>query len=149
MINDNLNTREDLIKLLKNYKSILSNKVINYLESLIELEFSVIKNNIDINDRIVLSELEIYKKIAIYNIYNKALKIFNENSQNLDIFFNQDVNGRVFIFTHLNEINVKLFEFNYNEFLILNDKIPKDYKLMKIGTVSLYKTLEKKEFRIE
>lgn len=118
MINDNLNTREDLIKLLKNYKSILSNKVINYLESLIELEFSAIKNNIDINDRIVLPELEIYKKITIYNIYNKALKIFDENSQNLDIFFNQDVNGRVFIFTHLNEINVKLFEFNYNEFLL-------------------------------
>ena len=54
--------------------------MIHYLNGLVDLEFSVIKDNINVSDddRKVLSELEVYKRIAMYNIYNMALNIFEE-----------------------------------------------------------------------
>ena len=62
-MNENWNkisTREELIELLKGYKGILADSMINYLNSLIDLEFSVIREYISDNDRVALSELEVY-----------------------------------------------------------------------------------------
>ena len=41
---NNVNNKEELIELLKEYRGILTNSMLNYLNSLIELEFSVIRN---------------------------------------------------------------------------------------------------------
>ena len=41
-----VNTREELLELLKEYRGILSNPMQEYLNSLIELEFSVIRDYI-------------------------------------------------------------------------------------------------------
>ena len=73
-----VNTKEELIELLKGYKGVLKDSMVNYLNSLIELEFSVVREYIDNDDRKALSELELYKRIAIYNIYNRALNLFNQ-----------------------------------------------------------------------
>ena len=80
-----INTREELLELLKKYNRILSGSMIHYLNDLVDLEFSVIKDNINVNedDKKILSELEIYKRIAMYNIYNRALNIFEEAIQKL------------------------------------------------------------------
>ena len=51
------------------------------------------------------------------------------------------------ISTSINDKNVRLFHFNYSENRSLNDKIPDEYKTMRIGTVNLYQTLESKELR--
>ena len=69
-----INTREEILELLKKYNRILSGSMIHYLNGLVDLEFSVIKDNINVSDddRKVLSELEVYKRIAMYNIYNMA-----------------------------------------------------------------------------
>ena len=93
--NDNwnkINTREELLELLKKYNRILSGSMIHYLNDLVDLEFSVIKDNINVNedDKKILSELEIYKRIAMYNIYNMALNIFEEANPEIMISGNND-----------------------------------------------------------
>lgn len=50
--------------------------MINYLNSLINLEFSVIQDNISNSDRITLFELEVYKRIAMYNVYKSNKSFF-------------------------------------------------------------------------
>ena len=44
-----INTREELLELLKKYNRILSGSMIHYLNDLVDLEFSVIKDNINVN----------------------------------------------------------------------------------------------------
>lgn len=85
-----VNTREELLELLKEYRGILSNPMQEYLNSLIELEFSVIRDYIKDEDRDVLSELEVYKKVAIYNIYNRALNLFKMQDMQLSISGNEN-----------------------------------------------------------
>ncbi len=140
-------TKEELLELLKEYRGILSNPMQDYLNSLIELEFSVIRDYIKDEDREVLSELEVYKKVAIYNIYNRALNLFKKQDMQLSISGNENGFESLDVSTQLNDKNVRLFHFNYSENRSFNDKIPDEYKTMRIGTVNLYQTLESKELR--
>ena len=141
-----INTREELTELLNGYKGILNDLMINYLNSLINLEFSVIREYINDDDRLILSELEVYKKIAVYNIYNRALNIFKQNESNLRISGNNDEIERLYVCALFGKKNCKLFDFNYREGPIgFETKIPKDYKTMKIGDISLFQTIESKE----
>ena len=140
-------TKEELLELLKEYRGILSNPMQDYLNSLIELEFSVIRDYIKDTDREVLAELEVYKKVAIYNIYNRALNLFKMQDMQLSISGNENGFESLNIYTKLNDKNVELFRFDYSEGRSLNNIIPDSYKTMKIGTVNLYQTLENKELR--
>ena len=140
-------TKEELLELLKEYRGILSNPMQEYLNSLIELEFSVIRDYIKDTDREVLAELEVYKKVAIYNIYNRALNLFKMQDMQLSISGNENGFESLNIYTKLNDKNVELFRFDYSEGRSLNNIIPDSYKTMKIGTVNLYQTLENKELR--
>jgi len=79
--------KKELIDILNNYKGIFNATTIDYLNSLIELEFSVAKNYINENDRNALSELEIYRKIAIYNIYNRAINLIDTNNITANISY--------------------------------------------------------------
>ena len=110
-----INTREELIELLKIYKGILSDSMINYLNSLIDLEFSVIRDYISDNDRIALSELEVYKRTVMYNVYNRALSIFKQNESELEIYGNNDGIEGLKVFASLGKRSCKLFDFNYWE----------------------------------
>lgn len=140
-------TKEQLLELLKKYKGILTETMLDYLNSLINLDFSVIRDYISDSDRKVLAELDIYKKIAIYNIYNKALNLFNEVKMQFNISSNEDSFESLNVSILWSDRVVELFNFDYGEHLGCNDKIPKGYKTMKIGNVSLYQTLENKELR--
>ena len=144
-----INTREELIELLKGYKGILADSMINYLNSLIDLEFSVIRDYISDNDRVALSELEVYKRIAMYNIYNRALNIFKQNESELEISGNNDGIEGLEVYASLGEKrSCKLFDFDYHEGpMSLSSKIPSDYKTMKIGNISLFQTIDSKEQR--
>lgn len=151
IFNDKLNkvnTKEELIELLKEYRGILTNSMLNYLNSLIELEFSVIKEYIGDNDRKVLSELEVYKRIAIYNIYNRALNLFKEQNNEFIIFGNNEGLESLSISTKLNDRIVKLFDFDHSEHLSYN-QVHSGYKSMKIGDILLYQTLENTKLREE
>ncbi len=138
-----LATKEELINLLKKHRGILTNPILDYLNSLVELEFSVIRNYISIEEREVLSELELYKKIATYNIYYRALQLLDHEKNPIEI----DNNERLIVSKQLENRRVKLFCFDYKDRISLSKNIPDDYKSMKIGTVTLYRTLENKDLR--
>lgn len=59
-------SKEELkLLLFESYKGILSKEMIEYLDSLIELEFSVIKDYIALDNREILTELSIYRYASI------------------------------------------------------------------------------------
>ena len=146
---DKVNTKEELLQLLKDYKVILNNQVIDYLESLINLDFSVIRENIDDKSKEALSELEIYKRIAIYNIYNRAISLFTQSNMPLIITGNNEGFESLSISVPIEDRNIKIFDFKYGEQKSLNYKIPDEYKTMKIGSINLYQKIENKELRIQ
>ena len=146
---DKVNTKEELLQLLKDYKIILNNQVIDYLESLINLDFSVIRENIDDKSKEALSELEIYKRIAIYNIYNRAINLFTQSNMPLIITGNNEGFESLSISVPIEDRNIKIFDFKYGEQKSLNYKIPDEYKTMKIGSINLYQKIENKELRIQ
>lgn len=121
--------------------------MINYLNSLIELEFLVIRDYISDNDRIALSELDVYKRITMYNIYHKALNIFKENGTELKISGNNDRFEGLTVYALLGERSAKLFNFDYQNVRIFQLPIPSDYKTMHIGNISLFQTIENAEQR--
>ena len=138
-----LATKEELIDLLKKHRGILTNSILDYLNSLVELEFSVVRKNISTEEREILSELELYKKIATYNIYHRALQLLEQQKQPLDI----DNNGRLEISVQVENRKVELFSFDYQERISLRKDIPEEYKSMKIGNVCLYRTLQNQDIR--
>ena len=146
---DKVNTKEELLQLLKDYKIILNSQVIDYLESLINLDFSVIRENIDDKSKEALSELEIYKRIAIYNIYNRAINLFTQSNMPLIITGNNEGFESLSISVPIEDRNIKIFDFKYSEQKSLNYKIPDEYKTMKIGSINLYQKIENKELRIQ
>lgn len=146
---DKVNTKEELLQLLKDYKVILNNQVIDYLESLINLDFSVIRENIYDKSKEALSELEIYKRIAIYNIYNRAINLFTQSNMPLIITGNDEGFESLSISVPIEDRNIKIFDFKYGEQKSLNYKIPDEYKTMKIGSINLYQKIENKELRIQ
>ena len=138
-----LATKEELIDLLKKHRRILTNSILDYLNSLVELEFSVVRKNISTEEREILSELEIYKKIATYNIYHRALQLLEQQKLPIDI----DNNGSLIVSMQLENRRVKLFSFDYQNRISLRENIPDEYKTMKIGTVSLYQSLQNEDLR--
>ena len=118
-----------------------------YLDSLIELEFSVIRDYISDKDRKVLSELELYRKVLIYNIYNRALKIFKESERNLEISGSDDGIEGLRVYANIGENSVKLFDFDYR-----NREIRKPGDEIKIPNtleLSIFQSLDDEEVRKE
>ena len=105
----------DLKRLLKHYDGTLNREMTEYLESLIELEFSVVRDYINDKDRTALSELEIYRRVLVYNIYNRALKIFKESERDLLIDDNFDDIEGLKAYAKVGKNNIKLFNFNYDD----------------------------------
>lgn len=145
-----IKTKEELLESLKEYRGILTEPMLNYLNSLIELEFSVIREYISDSDRKALAELEVYKKIAIYNIYNKVQNLFNQQNDKFILSGNNDVLERLSVSTKLSDRSVELFDFDYKEIHSSGwntPKVPSGFKTLNIGDVSLFQTFESKELR--
>lgn len=109
---DKIKTIKELKEQLKSSERFLSKPTIDYLNSLLNLEFSVVKNNIDKNERKLLSGMEIYQSISKFNIYHHALKLF-KNNNNLEI--NDNSNGIEGICVSIKDGNTReLFNYDYN-----------------------------------
>ena len=78
--------KNELKKLLENYKGILNKEMLDYLNGLIELEYSALKENISLRDRTSLRELKIYKEAFIYNIYTRAYNLFKKEIPDIKRF---------------------------------------------------------------
>lgn len=138
-----INTRYELLELLKEYKGILKTSIIDYLNSLIELEFSAIKDYISDSDRKVLFELEIYRLISIYNIYSRTKKIFDEQNELFKVFGNNEGIEGLTISTNINDKQINLLKYRYGNGLY------KDLgsQNKSLGIISLYQAIESREIR--
>lgn len=144
---DKMKTEKELKELLNKYEGWLTAPVIHYLENLVELRWSAIIDYIFDEHRQLLSGLEIYRQISIYNIYNKALKLFKENGFQCNISYNEGYYDGLEVSTSLDDKVIKLFEFDYSEHLNSDNRIPDGYRTTRIGEISLYRTIENKEMR--
>lgn len=149
---DKVKTKKELYEMLNRYKSNLSKESIEYLKSLVELEVSVYNQCISEQSRAVLTELELYRKIAIYNIYKRTEKLLKENSNGIDMEFCGNQNG----FTKLNvrgKIDNSSFNiFNFDYSISDNEEVLADSDYLKnlyIGDSSLYLTKDNPELREE
>ncbi len=140
---EKISTKEELKKLLDQYKGILNDAIISYLDALIELEFSVVREYIDPEDRAALSNLDVYNKIAIYNIFNRAINLFNNLYRQFEV---SEVTDRVSVYMNVNNKGreVKVFDFGtyYANSVTING-YPQTPNLEE--QISLYRTIESKE----
>lgn len=145
-------SKEELKLLLERYKEILSKEIIEYLDSIIELEYSVIKDNPSIKNKEVLTELSIYRYASIYNIYNRSIKLIKDKNIPLETnSFDKPIDGRdntlIFTFMTKSKKRIKVFEYDYNHDSPNKNKIPEYYYNRNLGAISLFQTLESKEQR--
>lgn len=89
-----IDTRDELLERLNLYKGILSDHVVEYLNSIIELDFSVLKEYLSIE-----------------------------------------------------EINARVFSYNYGESPKIREKVPEGYTTKNLGNISLYQVLENDSLR--
>lgn len=145
-------SKEELKLLLERYKEILSKEIIEYLDSLIELEFSVIKDNTTIKNKEIITELSIYRYASIYNIYNRSIKLIKENNLPIEINrFDKSIDVREnslnLSFVTRSKKRINVFEYDYNYHSPYRNKIPEYYYNRNLGGITIYQTLESKEQR--
>ena len=128
-------TKEELKRELKKYTSTLDNYIIEYLRSLIELDFSVLREYLSTNDKTILTDLSIYRKITTYNIYNRTIGILSNTDYPINIYHNKQEHNLIITTNNNNEI-IPIFNFKYNKYSNTNRRI---------GTIDIYKTEEKPE----
>lgn len=144
-------SKEELkLLLFESYKGILSKEMIEYLDSLIELEFSVIKDYIALDNREILTELSIFRYASIYNIYNRTIKLIKENKLPLEINkFDKPIDVREnslnLSFVTKSKKRINVFEYDYNYHSPYRNKIPEYYYNRSLGGITIYQTLESKE----
>ena len=127
----NVDEKEELKSLLKKYGDTLNKPTLEYLNALIELEFSVVKDNISSTKKENLIELELYRRIAIYNIYNRVLNLLRSHEE-LDIHSNSGGYEGIYVTRKLeNDSTLELFNFDY------------DINRSRVGKIDFYETREK------
>ena len=126
-----ISSREELKESLNRYKRILNPRVIDYLNQLVELEFSAVKDIIDIEDREILQNLDLYKNIVAYNIYNRTLELLN-NEQELKIFDNKDRISGLMAYKGIGNSAIRMLDYNYEN-----------------GVLKLFQTVDNKKVRDE
>ena len=133
-----ISSKEELKESLNNYKRILSPRIIDYLNQLVELEFSAVKDIIDIEDREILQNLDLYKNIVAYNIYNRTLELLN-NEQELKIFDNKDRISGLMAYKGIGNSAIRMLDYNYENgvlklFQTVDDKKVRDEQLELVMT---------------
>lgn len=126
-----ISSKEELKESLNRYKRILNPRVIDYLNQLVELEFSAVKDIIDIEDREILQNLDLYKNIVAYNIYNRTLELLN-NEQELKIFDNKDRVSGLMAYKDIGNNTIRILDYKYDN-----------------GTLKLFQTVDDKKVRKE
>ena len=126
-----ISSKKELKESLNRYKRILNPRVIDYLNQLVELEFSAVKDIIDIEDREILQNLDLYKNIVAYNIYNRTLELLN-NEQELKIFDNKDRISGLMAYKGIGNPAIRILDYKYDN-----------------GTLKLFQTVDDKKVRKE
>lgn len=126
-----ISSKEELKESLDRYKKILNPRVIDYLNQLVELEFSAVKDIVDIEDREMLQNLDLYKNVVAYNIYNRTLELLS-NEQELKIFDNKDRISGLMAYKYIGNNTIRILDYKYDN-----------------GTLKLFQTVDDKKVRKE
>ena len=126
-----ISSKEELKESLDRYKRILNPRVIDYLNQLVELEFSAVKDIVDIEDREMLQNLDLYKNVVAYNIYNSTLELLS-NEQELKIFDNKDRISGLMAYKYIGNNTIRILDYKYDN-----------------GTLKLFQTVDDKKVRKE
>ena len=70
-----LDPKQVLLDKLKLYRGILTGEKLEYLESLIELETSAVRNELSLEEQQALLDLGLYQDVVKYNIGHRTMKI--------------------------------------------------------------------------
>lgn len=134
-----LHNKYELLELLKQYKAILSENAMDYLNSLISLDISAIKENVDKVGLDNLSELKIYKEIAKYNIYSRAKRLAENSGLDLKVIDKEiGINLGLNILPTVEYGKLSLFHYDYSEKEFANKKqIPNGYRTDGLGKIVL------------
>ena len=116
-------SKEELLDLLKVYREELNKEEYEYINSLIDLEFSALQNYISDETKRKLLNNPIYKEAVVYNIYNKTKNILSKYDE-VTIDDSESLMARV--------DDKVLYDFKYNRLRVSDDK--------KICSIDLYTT---------
>lgn len=110
--------KDDLKRELDTYKSTLNEDIIKYLDHLIDLDFNVVREDIDNDSRSVLNQLELYRDIAIYNIYHRSngllRNLFEDHSLLYKMRDNKDNIEGIRAYLKLSGGDFEVFNFDYS-----------------------------------
>ena len=144
---------EDVKETLKKYKGILSNESFDYLEAISNLEISALGNDINEDERNLLSELDIYRKLVVYNIYNRTNNLLQKNKEFGNLIIDNGIispSQELSVISKIDGKEIDIFNFDYsnsqNE-VPYGYKVPSWYKNNGIGVINLYLTNENQELR--
>ncbi len=122
-MNSLFNTKASLKYLLETHKNTVSKEIYNYLNSLIELEFSVVEEYLSKSDIAKISDTSLYYNVALYNIYHRIMNIIRSLDVLPSLKYTEKSNTRAYyetLFINGIYLNSKTFceypliELNYN-----------------------------------
>lgn len=122
-MNSLFNTKASLKCLLETHKNTLSKEIYDYLNSLIELEFSVVEEYLSKSDIDKISDTSLYNNVALYNIYHRIMNIIHSLDVLPSLKYTEKSNTRAYYETlfingiYLNSktyFEYPLLELNYN-----------------------------------
>ncbi len=105
---------DSLIKDRNLYSNILNKSVIEYIDSLLNLEIPVFdKYSNDILIDVALSKLEFYRNVVAYNILENSKEIVDLNDNYYSIL--DTYNNNYFVCTQVNGVQSVLYNYNFND----------------------------------
>lgn len=122
-MNSLFNTKASLKCLLETHKNTLSKEIYDYLNSLIELEFSVVEEYLSKSNIDKISDTSLYYNVALYNIYHRIMNIIRSLDVLPSLKYTEKSNTRAYYETlfingiYLNSktyFEYPLLELNYN-----------------------------------
>ena len=122
-MNSLFNTKASLKCLLETHKNTLSKEMYDYLNSLIELEYSVVEEYLSKSDIDKISDTSLYYNVALYNIYHRIMNIIRSLDVLPSLKYTEKSNTRAYYETlfingiYLNSktyFEYPLIELNYN-----------------------------------
>ncbi len=112
-------TLEELNDLLKKHELKLDENYIKYLKGIIDLEFSALRKDvINEEERKDLSNLSLYRKACIYNIYLRTMDLINREKEEIDIIIknnNNNYNGIIVKGICPNNRKFDLYNYDYGK----------------------------------
>lgn len=126
-VNRNLRiaTKEEVLNILSSYEKTFSKEIFDYINALVYLEISILEKSYLSDKSIeILTELESFRKIVIYNIFKRLILLMEK--EGIKVHDKNNCYGGIHLRLNTNYFsNILHFSFNTNEYstIILNETI--------------------------